>query len=847
MKKENIYVTEEARLNLAYKIAAESIVLLKNENNILPLNKQTIAMLGQAIYKPNLGGMGSGMSFMNKEVPSISEACRKVGIIQESHLEAFYTKHFENEKQYDMFAELQDLLDSGVDLVASGAVYEIFGKYNPQPEEIVLPQDLVEEAAKETDTALLMLGRITGGEECDRYVENDYYLLDSEIELVNQACKVFSKVILIVNTNGLTDLKWIDKYPEIQAVLFIGAGGEQGPRALADVLGGTVVPSGKLAFTIANSYEDYSTAKDFSFNKKNPETILEYKDYNLDAERNGSIGFVKSPVTVYKENIYMGYRYFDSFGISVQYPFGFGKSYAEFEIQNVSASLCKDKELALIVTASINNISNIYNGKEIVQFYVSAPQGKLEQPYQTYKGCVKTGEIKPGSSEQITMNMPICELTSYDEEKAAWILEAGDYYVRIGNSSRNTHIAACIRIEEMVIVEKVSNCISMNPDNEGKINLLSAKTTSHISYSEESLEKQKALTFVIMKEDFVAGKSDYAIDKEEVAISEIVKKLTDKELIALSVGYATGLPFGALGGNGPCTVQDEQGKDVTENTHPTGSMGYVSPAIPKYHIPSTSYKDGPASVGKIAWPTAMTMACCFNDDLFYAFGSACAKESEEQQVDSWLAPALNLHRNPIGGRNFEYFSEDPYLTGACGINICKGAAETTNVTCCPKHFAINEQETYRRGSSRNQYDAVDSIITERAARELYLKPFEMVVKNAPVRTMMTAFNKINGTFAGGSYDLCTQILRKEWNYQGVVVTDWGDMDIVVDGADAVAAGNDVVMPGGPPVIDQIQKGYEEGRVTREQLEEAVSHLLIFVMHSVSYKAYCSEVGIPYKA
>ena len=209
-------------------------------------------------------------------------------------------------------------------------------------------------------------------------------------------------------------------------------------------------------------------------------------------------------------------------------------------------------------------------------------------------------------------------------------------------------------------------------------------------------------------------------------------------------------------------------------------------------------------------------------------------------MDSWLAPALNLHRNPIGGRNFEYFSEDPYVAGICGAYICKGAAETTTVTCCPKHFALNEQETYRRGSGRKSYDAVDSIVTERTARELYLKPFEMTIANAPVRSLMTSFNKINGTFAGGSYDLCTQILRKEWGFEGVVVTDWGDMDIVVDGADAVAAGNDVVMPGGPPVIAQIKKGYEEGRITREHLETAVANLLYFVMHSGSFAAFVSE-------
>lgn len=207
------------------------------------------------------------------------------------------------------------------------------------------------------------------------------------------------------------------------------------------------------------------------------------------------------------------------------------------------------------------------------------------------------------------------------------------------------------------------------------------------------------------------------------------------------------------------------------------------------------------------------------------WGNAVGAECEKQQVDYWLAPAVNLHRNPLGGRNFEYFSEDPFLTGICACETVKGVQENHPVKVCPKHFAVNEQETYRRGNEKRNIDAVDSVIRERAARELYLKPFEMLVREADISCLMTSFNKINGVFAGGNKDLCTHILRGEWGYSGYVVTDWGDMDIVVDGADAVAAGNDVVMPGGPPVIGQILKGLEEGRVSIEELQGAVYRLL----------------------
>ena len=227
----------------------------------------------------------------------------------------------------------------------------------------------------------------------------------------------------------------------------------------------------------------------------------------------------------------------------------------------------------------------------------------------------------------------------------------------------------------------------------------------------------------------------------------------------------------------------------------------------------------------MAWPSEMLMACAFNKSIWYEFGNAVGAECEKQQVDIWLAPAVNLLRHPLGGRNFEYFSEDPYLTGICACEVTRGVQENHPVLVCPKHFAVNEQETFRRGSSNKNYDAADSILSERAAREIYLKPFEMLVKEADIACLMTSFNKINGVFAAGNADLCTHILKEEWGYRGAVVTDWGDMDVVVDGADAVAAGNDIVMPGGPPVIRQILQGYREGRIFRENLEEAVMHLL----------------------
>lgn len=305
--------------------------------------------------------------------------------------------------------------------------------------------------------------------------------------------------------------------------------------------------------------------------------------------------------------------------------------------------------------------------------------------------------------------------------------------------------------------------------------------------------------------------------------------LTENQLACLCVGYGSGLPFPDFQETElPSTLQ-EDGRPLTVNDHPAGYNGYVSPAVPERGIHSMFYKDGPAGVGGVSWPGEMLLACSFDVDALYQMGNAVGAECEAQQVDVWLAPALNLHRHPLGGRNFEYYSEDPFLTGAMGSAVLRGVQENHKVLVCAKHFAANEQETYRRGSAKLEngipaFDAVDSLVSERALRELYLKPFQMAVE-AGLHCVMTSFNKVNGTFAGGSKDLCTHILREEWGFDGVVVTDWGDMDIVVDGAEAVAAGNDIIMPGGPPVIQQILKGKEESRLTRQKLEIAVEHLL----------------------
>lgn len=805
---------------VARKLVEEAVVLLKNDDRLLPFPKgQKAAFFGRTQIDTIYSGNGSGAAHKSG-CKNILEECEKKGICAEPGLKEYYVKQLLKEEttKEDEF----DWADIGK-AINSGVMYEFFGKYHAPIEEYEIAKEQMEAARQYTDTAILVLGRNSGGEECDRHLYGDYYLTDSEKLLAKQICRSFENVVLVLNTNGLIDLSWAEEYPQIKSILFVGILGEEGALALSDIIVGDVNPSGKLAFTIAGQYEDYPAAGHFSWDKENEANLLTYESYGLNAAENGSIGYVKSPVTVYWEDIYAGYRYFDTFAKKPLYAFGHGLSYTEFEIRCLDAV---KKQEGIEVLVCVRNIGNTA-GKEVVQLYLANDNRMFAHAFQELKGFEKTGILQPGEEERIYLMVPWTEWGGYDEEKAAYLIRQGSYRILVGNSSRNTKDAAVVRVGQDIFMKQCANRLGVQACNREKLEFL----TCSKEIAEESVWGSIPEGDLCVPEIFVDSEDVKKADSFNASASygsraEKVKKLSVEQLAALCVGYGPGTPFAAFeDGSEPETIFDSDGKPLTTNSHPAGYNGYVSPAMEEAGIYSVSYKDGPAGIGEMAWPTEMLMACAFNRNIWYEFGNAVGAECEKQQVDVWLAPAVNLHRHPLGGRNFEYFSEDPYLTGICACEVTKGVQENHSVLVCPKHFAVNEQETLRRGSSNKHYDAVDSILSERAAREIYLKPFEMLVREADIACLMTSFNKINGVFAAGNADLCTHILKEEWGYKGAVVTDWGDMDVVVDGADAVAAGNDIVMPGGPPVIKQILQGYREGRVSRENLENAVMRLL----------------------
>lgn len=785
---------------LARKIAEEAIVLLKNDDAALPFLKgQQIAFFGRSQIGTLYSGNGSGAAHVTGAKNILAE-CEKNGLCPVPELKVYYETQLGKEAiapsdEFD-WTKIKELVNSGV-------MYEVFGKYRPTKEDFDIPEDLLLKAAQSTPIALVVIGRNAGGEECDRHLEADYTLTESEKRLMDGVCRQFERVVLVLNTNGLIDLGWTKAYDSIKSILFLGIPGEEGAAALANILTGVVSPSGKLPVTIAEKYDDYPSASHFSWDKDNPKT---YEDYGLDACENGSIGFIKSSVTVYQEDIYPGYRYFDSVGIKPLFPFGHGLSYTKFEM--AVRSFSKQKR-GFAVEVNVKNTGTVL-GKEVAQVYLCAINTKSNRAQQELKAFEKTKTLAPGETQLLHLFVSFAEMACYDEKRAAYVIEKGDYVFRIGSSSRNNALAGAVHVQADILIEHCPNRLRIKECNQKKLNFLVCPG-----------QKVDIEMDILLTQEDITPAMPATHDKPIVP-----KGLSIPQLAALCVGYGPGTPFSAIGDcTDPATIFDGLDNPVTENDHPTGYNGYVSPAIKGKGISSVFYKDGPAGIGEIAWPTGMLIACAFDKETWCLFGDAVGAECEKQQVDIWLAPAVNLHRHPLCGRNFEYFSEDPYLTGFCACEIARGVQENHPVLVCPKHFALNEQETFRRGSTVRGCDAADSIVTERAAREIYLKPFEMLVKTANIACIMTSFNKINGMFAGGSVDLCTHILREEWGFQGAVVTDWGDMDIVVDGADAIHAGNDIIMPGGPPVIAQILKGFEEGRVTRQDLEIAVGHLI----------------------
>lgn len=775
-------------------IGAEGAVLLKNNNNTLPLKKgTTVAAFGRTFYYCFKGGAGSG-DVLGVFPINPAEALPKNGVKIEDVSKSYYEEY--NALRYDEELKYWNRYDR---------------KWVNSLSEAPVDLETVKKSAENADTAIISLGRSSGEWFDIPTVKGSYFLTDIEEELLKNVTSTFKKTVLILNYSGVMDITFAERY-NIDAIVYTSMGGEETGNSVADILVGNVSPSGKLTDSWCK-LEDYIT--------------------------NDRITELSIP---YNEGIFVGYRYFDTFGIDPQYPFGFGLSYTDFDINVKGVSV---EKTYVNIDVEVKNVGN-FKGKEVVQVYLSEPEVKLPKAYQQLATFKKTKELGVGETENLNLSFDISDFAGFDEETAQFILEKGNYYIRVGNSSRNTHIAAKITLESTVVTFKTVNRMKLQEE----LDLLSSQNAKPISYIGEEDEKENCISLSFNKDDFVAGVSlpENRVPKElekidqnlhtisevadgKITMEQFVAQFSDSELADILNGVTgqtinVNMNVGTMarsikGAAGEIWSSEKYGiKPCVNADGPTGiRLGGFIGASP---IPS----DTEMSLKMTAFPIATCIASTWNPALAEDFGRAVACDMEMVGLDGWLAPAMNIHRSPLCGRNFEYYSEDPLISGVFGGATVKGIqfAEDGTSSCkyaTIKHFAANNAETQRFDS--------DSIVSERALREIYLKPFKIAVEIGKPIALMNSYNKINGIYASDNFDLNTGILRREWGYDGCVMTDWSAKSSAVLMPNA---GCDLVMPGCKN--KQYLEGLENGTIPRSVAQRcAVNFMNVVLKTTVS--------------
>ena len=750
---------------LSRNAAKEGMVLLKNKGEVLPLQKgKKVALFGMGTFDYVKGGGGSGDVTVQYEV-NLYEGFKKLG----SHVEV-----------------CEELADFYRDFIKKISDAHYWPGQMPEPE---LPDELCARVRDFTDTAIISISRLSG-EGWDRdlkghqiYEEGDFYLSNAEKAMVETVKAHFPKIVVVLNVGGMVDTEWFCHDDAISSVLMAWQGGMEGGSAAAELLCGMGTPSGKLVDTFAKRLEDYPSTENFH----------ESEDY-----------------VEYTEDIYVGYRYFETIpGATerVNYPFGFGLSYTEFAWQVVSVQQVGQN---IRVVVNVENVGR-YEGKEVIQLYACPPQGKLGKAARSLVAFKKTSLLQPGQKETLTLEFGIVSMASYDDlgkvAKSAYVLEKGEYLFYAGTSVRDTvKLDFVYTLEEDTVTEQLSAKIV---PSQLKRRMLADGSFEELPVSQPK-ERESVLEPLSMEElEFGAPvyRAISAIPRRDVdnrdvwffdevaegkvSLDDFVAQLTDEQLIHLVNGQPN------LG---------------VANTYGFGN-------IPEYAVPNAMTADGPAGVRldrccgvfTTAFPCATMVACTWDPEIAYAIGEAGAKELKENNLAIWLTPAINIHRNPLCGRNFEYYAEDPLLAGVIASSAVKGI-QSQKVSACVKHFALNNKETNRKNS--------DSRVSERAAREIYLKAFEIVVKTADPWYIMTSYNLINGCRASECRELLEDILREEWGFDGMVSTDWRThSEQYVE----INAGNDLRMPSGFPA--RLKEALERGLITREQLQISAKRIL----------------------
>ena len=813
---------ETEHRKVARRAAAEGMVLLKNEDHILPLKAgSAVALYGAGAGKTIKGGTGSG-DVNEREKVSICEGMKNAGF--QITTEAWINRYNEiyDKARQDWKNDILSRTGYGADTMSFFEVYSTTPFIMPAGDKIKKSE------GDEAETAIYVLSRIAG-EGADRQADKgDYYLKDEEYEMLADICANYENVIVVINAGAQVDLSFMDEFTNIKALLTIVQPGMEGGNAFADVVSGKVNPSGKLTDTWAYKYEDYPNAETFSHNNGNVET------------------------EVYEEGMYVGYRYFDTFDVPVRYGFGFGLSYTDFEINDYCLESLDNKKLT--VSVQVKNIGKV-SGKEVVQVYASLPGGILEKEAHRLAAYAKTSELKPGESEKITAEISLEHLTSYDEKRAAWILESGFYGIWIGNSLADEKLCGGVKLDNEVILRQVKNLFPLKQELDEKTQT-SGKTSSRAKEAEKLAAEQKLNVAELHAADFTAEVIEYKKNSElcEKDALDFVNTLTEKELIDLAAGdpgKAQGGNLGAAGISVPGSAGETHrcaiDKGLASIVLADGPAGLR--LMKYYHVNDGSivtmpfefslegglfYDDSRELPGEryyqycTAIPVGTLLAQTWNRALIREVGAMIGTEMEYFGVTLWLAPGMNIHRNPLCGRNFEYYSEDPYVAGTIAAAMTEGVQSNYGCGTTIKHFACNNQEDNRMGS--------DSVISERTLREVYLKGFEIAVRESQPLSIMTSYNLINGVHAANNYDLCTETARNEWGFKGMIMTDWTttEVDEKCTASGCMRAGNDLVMPGCFGDHDNMHKELAEGTLKIEDLKACIARLVSVIWKSNQY-------------
>ncbi len=818
---------EKENQALVRSLAGECMVVLENDG-ALPLGKEerTIVLYGSGARNTVKGGTGSG-DVNSREVVNIYEGLKAEGfnILSDDWLDR-YDKTLEDATN----AYMADINEKASKQHVP-PIMIMFSTPFVAPDEELITQ------VKDADIAIYVISR-NSGEGADRYdVKKDYELDDNEVKNIQFLAANYKKTIVLLNTGGVIDTKVLRNTDGINAVMIAGQMGNIGGNIVSDVLTGKSIPSGKLTDTWAENYSDYPSSATFSHNNG-----------NIDDE-------------YYTEGIYVGYRYFDTFGIKPAYSFGYGKGYTDFayEVDDVIAD-----EKKVYVSVTVTNTGSKYAGREVIQVYVTSPEGAIDKPFKELRGFAKTSLLGPSQKETVTITFDTASMASYDITRASYVLEKGNYIIRVGNSCDNTRPAAVLTLDRDVVTVKCRNLFGLDEAVE-EIQAPKREKEDISGLKEIALDSSKFTTSVIeyqidrpVLEDKRSGEKLTMDDVKSgnATLKELVAQLTLEEMANLCVGLfdhsasnvvgsASGSVVGAAGET--IGIPDRKIIPTVNADGPAGlrlqphfkttADGQVLPGGEVFGMSRNPFpEDTPEDAIDYyqyctAIPIASTLAQSWDMELIEKMGHIVGTEMQQFHVHLWLAPGMNIHRNPLCGRNFEYYSEDPLIAGSCAAADTKGVQSFAGQGTTIKHFAANSQEDNRMYNNAH--------ISERTLREIYLKGFEIAVKGSQPLSVMTSYNLINGIHSANSKDLLQGALRDEWGFKGFVMTDWfssqdarsiglAPANVKYDCAsspDCIKAGNDVQMPGSKQNVDDIIKGVEDGRITLGDVQFCALNIL----------------------